>query len=206
MELSHFFYGSAKEQPHGDEIKLLQYALYSPMINRFVLTHSNKSTLQTLSVLFSGRYNLILCRLDRADNFHKNLIDNLVALSWTTNPLDINFTRFLDVSTEFNCTQLINDDFVHFDDQEYLMYSAELVELFTNDLQRFGREYIPVFEEILFNELPIPNYKLILKQKVYSIIYNTFSFNEAKEKIQHEFNNYEHKDIAKFNLSIDRLS
>jgi hypothetical protein len=83
-ECPYFFYGAAIDNPG----QYCQYGLYNPVLDCFVLVHSDLSMLRLLLKLFSSRYYLILCRLDLAQNFDKNLLDNSVCINWTVENSD----------------------------------------------------------------------------------------------------------------------
>lgn len=188
-----FFYGVADIKQHGDEHKPLQYALYNPIIDCFVLTSSDLETLHLVSLLFSSRYNLILCRLDQADNFRNNLIDNSICMNWTLSRSNsLNFTRF----PKFNkvahiVTHLENDTNnnllkLNFSkDLEYLWATVQWISRL-NTIINESSQHIPFIEDFLkqFLQLPIETKESKLKQEIYSTIYYDFEFSSARSKIE----------------------
>ena len=192
-----FFYGSADLPKYAEEYKLVQYGLYSPALDCFVITHNNKDILRRLSLLFSSRYNLILCRLDLADNFAINLIDNMVCLDWTLQTSDITkITRFPDYSElPYQVNHLINNTTRShlinnfYQDQQYLWAAVFCIELLEYHWHcQWNNAHLPFIEEQLnsFVELPygVPN-GITVKNQIYKIIYHEFDFIVAWEKIEY---------------------
>jgi hypothetical protein len=204
-ESKYFFFGAAKILSHGDEEKLLQYALYNPIIDRIVIVHYNYLTLKLISLLFSSRYQLILCRIDRSKNWTDTLITNDVIDQWTMDTLNILFTRFPSYSDKiFEPTELLNVTPISIEDREYILAAATWIE-FLNEVDRFGRSSVNYYEDVLYNLLPFKNPKKELVLKIYEIIYKEFNFAAAEEKINQLIETYEYENISKLNICIDRL-
>ena len=70
-------------RPHRRTIA--HWALYEPVYDRFLFTSDVQDLviLQEIRMLCSSRYNLILCDLSTAENFHWELVDNLCCENWT---------------------------------------------------------------------------------------------------------------------------
>lgn len=198
----YFTQGSAAEKMHGDDEKIVQYALYNSMIDRFVLTNTSVKLLQLVSVLFSGRYNLIICRLDRATNFNRNLIDNEVALNWTGNVDKMKFfTRFPDHHKIIEPKLLIQQDPVDFNDQEYLLAAACWLDLLLIDTHIFRQDFVYLYEDLLFEVLPFKHPKKILTNKILHIIYQEFDFITAEKQINELLISYNSLDLLKVNAN-----
>tara|TARA_R110000868_G_scaffold284499_2_gene544961 strand:+ start:772 stop:1407 length:636 start_codon:yes stop_codon:yes gene_type:complete len=195
----YFTTGSAHEVMHGDDKKLLQYALYNPIIDRFVLTNTSFKLLQLVSVLFSGRYQLTICRLDRAANFNRNLIDNISALNWSGNMDSIEFTRFPDYHKILEPNLLIEQDYIDFKDQEYLLAAACWVDLILVNSHIFDQDFMHLYEDLLSEILPFKHPKKILTNKILHTIYREFDFVTAEKQINELISSYGHLDLAEFN-------
>jgi hypothetical protein len=203
-QLPFFVYGAAHTHPSI----YTQYGLYNPVSNCFALVHNDLSLLSIISKLFSGRYTLILCKLDCADNFEINLIDNLVCLNWTiANVNDSSFTAFSSLDQPaYNVQKLVPTlrvlDTIDLlvQDQPYLHYALTWVDDLSPD-----KDYSVMFRgnnlaEII--DLPFdtpPNYRAQLRKEVYKIIYTTFNFDEATVKIEALRTKY---DFSNLNLRI----
>lgn len=209
---SYFFHGAAVDNPG----LYCQYGLYTPMLDCFVLTHSDPKILQLLSKLFSSRYYLTLCRLDLAQNFNKNLIDNSVCTNWTVGNTDqILFTKIQSfTSKEIVVSQLkekthsVPADDLLIQDLEYLFAAASWLNLLEH--QKYRTQLWPVvysaFEEILPDQcgLSEPHPYKELCDKIYKIIYTEFEFDQARTLIEKTFSEYSH-DISPVDLCIDRI-
>jgi hypothetical protein len=189
-----FFYGSADLPKYSEECKPVQYGLYSPALDCFVITHNNKDILRQLALLFSSRYNLILCRLDLADNFAMNLIDNMVCLDWTLQASKITkITRFPDYSElPYQVTYLINNTARShlmnnfYQDQQYLWAAVFWIGL-AEYHWRWHNTHLPFIEDQLnsFVELPYRVPGVTVKNQIYKIIYHEFDFVVARKKIEY---------------------
>lgn len=63
--------------------------LYQPMDHRFLLTLCNVQHAQDIALIISGRYPVFLVDLTSAENYSKNLIDNLCCVDWAIPPEQI---------------------------------------------------------------------------------------------------------------------
>lgn len=130
-------------------------------------------------------------------------------------------TRFPEFDTKpFRCNQLIELD--AFDTQEqiwkdrvYFWMAASYIALLTKDVVRLGLYHKFISEELPFYAskefLSIDRSGLIfdLRQKIYSVFYQYFYFEEAEKKAQTILENYIKNsygitDIKNLDLSIDR--
>lgn len=207
---SYFFHGAAVDNPG----LYRQYGLYNPMLDCFVLTHSDSTMLQLLSKLFSSRYYLTLCRLDLAQNFNKNLIDNSVCTNWTVGNTDqILFTKIqsftskeIVVSQLKEKTHLVSTEDLLIQDLEYLFAAAAWLNLLEH--QKYRKQLWPVVYSN-FEEIPLDQHGLSEQHpykefcdKIYKIIYTEFEFDRAQLLIEKTFSEYSY-DISSVDLCID---
>ena len=59
------------------------YGLYQPVLDRFLAITPYYNVAKTLVLTASSRYQLCVCRIDCAENFTYNIIDNESCESWT---------------------------------------------------------------------------------------------------------------------------
>ena len=198
----YFTYGSAHEILHGDDPKLIQYALYNSIIDRFVITSTSFALLQLISILFSSRYYFIICRLDRVANFDRNLIDNESALGWTAQKSrDLPFTAVMDHIRVVEPNLLEEKELIDFKDQEYLLAAACWLDLLILDTEIFKTDFIYQYEDLLSGILPFVHPKKVLTDKILYIIYQEFDFATAEKQINELINSYSHQDLSPFNKS-----
>lgn len=101
--------------------------LYQAVTDRFYLALDDLGIAQEIKKVMSSRYDLWICRIDQADNYQTNLIDNDCCMLWSLgNKQDIM------VSKPFPCTvtmiehlvpadELCEQDLTHvFDEQSYM--------------------------------------------------------------------------------------
>jgi len=60
-----------------------QYAIYQPILDRFLLTSGNLDKIFLVSDLLANRYHTLVVELNSAKNYHPNLIDNSCCENWT---------------------------------------------------------------------------------------------------------------------------
>jgi len=198
----YFTYGSAHEILHGDDPKLIQYALYNSIIDRFVITSTSFALLQLISILFSSRYYFIICRLDRVANFDRNLIDNESALGWTAQKSkDLPFTAVMDHIRVVEPNLLEEKELIGIKDQEYLLAAACWLDLLILDTEIFKTDFIYQYEDLLSGILPFAHPKKVLTDKILYIIYQEFDFATAEKQINELINSYSHQDLSPFNNS-----
>jgi hypothetical protein len=198
----YFTYGSAHEILHGDDPKLIQYALYNSIIDRFVITSTSFELLQLISILFSSRYYFIICRLDRVANFDRNLIDNESALGWTAQKSrDLPFAAGLRLLKPVEPNLLEEKELIDFKDQEYLLAAACWLDLLILDTEIFKTDFIYQYEDLLSGILPFAHPKKVLTDKILHIIYQEFDFATAEKQINELINSYSHQDLSPFNNS-----
>jgi hypothetical protein len=210
-ECPYFFYGAAIDNPG----QYCQYGLYNPVLDCFVLVHSDLSMLRLLLKLFSSRYYLILCRLDLAQNFDKNLLDNSVCINWTVENSDQflftkiqNFTsKEIEVAFLKEKTQKVSADDLLIQDRKYLFAAASWLNLLEH--QKYRTQLWPVpysdVEEIFPDQCVLSDrhpYKKFC-EKIYKIIYNVFEFDQAQDLITQTFSEYSY-EINPIDLCIDR--
>jgi len=191
-----FFYGTADPFPSGK-----QYSLYNIAVNRFLLVSPYYDVMETLSFLFSSRYQFKICRLDQADNYEPNLIDNTLCHHWSfdygsqPNPANMNTTSFIHKSRillDVNKLKEIGEPEHEkiFADMEYLRYAHNLIHKLKTqtDIKTVDSEfldYTPIIDGEFGRMIDLPmqtEYEKIEK-KVFSIIYRIFDLATAKEEI-----------------------
>lgn len=162
-------------------------------------------------MLFSSRYSLHVCRLDSAENFGKNLIDNESCFNWSPESTQgIGFTRFLSFDEHVHDIQKLrhHEDTPElellYQDREYLWAAAKYIRMFeTGSLDLRYKSWI---EEDLreFVDLPISAHPVAeLKNKIFSIIYHEFDFESAKQAIKEISKEFDYCDIENIDLRID---
>lgn len=81
--LQHFDFGAPDNQGQ-------HYALWEPVLNRFLLVLSDLQLCETIKFIASSRYKLFLIDLTTAENYTPTLIDNSCCGNWTfSNKIDI---------------------------------------------------------------------------------------------------------------------
>lgn len=75
--MSYFYYGA---QSHANQTL---YALYLPVVDRFVLTGTNLLQIEMISLLLSSRYLTWICEISSAENWVPGLVDNECCHNWT---------------------------------------------------------------------------------------------------------------------------
>ena len=218
--MSYFFYGSPYVKQQGNTE---QHALFNFVVGRFVVVHPDQHLLNTVKNLFSSRYQLILCSLHTAKNFHADIIDNSICYNWTmSNAHMMRATRFPEAdAVPFACDYLLELDNIDTQekiwmDREYFWYACTWIYAITNFVNpawnhdRFIDREMLVYADPGFVSCD-QSYNIdSLRQQVFSIIYQTFDFAEAEKKIRSVIEQHERYfdawkiDIKKINLSIDR--
>jgi hypothetical protein len=150
-------------------------------------------------VLFSGRYKLTVCRLDRVANFDRNLIDNETVLNWSGNMDTGEFIQFTNYHTILEPNLLIEQGHIDFKDQEYLLAAACWIDFLLVDTHIFKQDFVYLYEDLLSEILPFIHPKKILTDKILHIIYQEFDFVTAEKKINELISSYGHLDLAEFN-------
>jgi len=194
LNSEYFFYGSAVYNEAKNHY--IQYALYEPISDRFVLTSKSEEVLKLLAILFSSRLKLFVCELHYASNFNPNLIDNSCCLNWTIKDkekfiISASVNEFVDTSI-YTVKKLVEANNINsfeliLSNQEYLLASVHWVS--DSEKGDIFHNHIPFFQ----NELQLNSYvNLPLKlssssekmKKIFDIIYSEFNFDVAKEKIK----------------------
>ena len=67
------------------DTKIKHWALYEPACQRFLFASNDQDTshLQVIRMLCSSRYNLFLCDISTAKNYHATILDNTCCENWT---------------------------------------------------------------------------------------------------------------------------
>jgi hypothetical protein len=201
-ELPLFSYGSPQTRPK--ESDYCQYGLYNPVADCFVLVHDNLIALTVLSLLFSSRYVLIVCRLDMATNFNPTLVDNTVCLDWTmANASDSSFTKFPQFNVESYVVKELKNKSIELgstdllmQNQSYLMYALRCVEFLERNTDRFNKLELHQLVDIPFipSEINYPGTRL--RKAVYNTIYKTFDFVQAKDIIKQITSKYDNPEFS----------
>ncbi len=203
-----FFYGSSVARENVDISKHFQAGLYSPIIDRFVVLHSDEKILRKVALLWSSRLDLIFVRLDSAENFTPTLIDNLVCLDWTlktTVPFKI--SRFPTTRDDTIWAQTLVPVSVPLDPDDILLKNLEYIWASINWLNAYQDL---MFENGINRKIDFDTRELMdfpfsiknLEKNICQIIYSEFDFTRAKKQIDDLFQTYEFADIKKINLYI----
>lgn len=141
--------------------------------------------------LFSSRYNLRICCLDSAENFHAQMIDNEVCFHWSPDSAKgMGFTRFPspnDSSYRVNKLRYhdeICEQELLYQDREYLWAAVNWISFFEQScLDNYYKIWIE--EEMpVFVDFPLPGHPMSrLKKQIYSVIYREFDFTTAEKTI-----------------------
>jgi hypothetical protein len=197
-----FSYGSAVPTVS----KYIQYGLYNPISDCFVITSDNNNALTTVAKLFSSRYNLILCRLDLAENFESNLVDNSVCLQWTLeNASDSRFTVLpqfdappVEVKKLIPATTMLKPDDLLICDQLYLLFALDCVNKIENHKEYkelVGYNHSGLVDLVDLPFVPPVSQRMQLRKEIYNIIYKTFEFEQAKHAISTVLDKYDTKQL-----------
>lgn len=191
----YFTYGSADTNA-ASKSGWIQYALYEPITDRFVITSKHKEPLLMLSLLFSSRYQFSLVRLDTAKNFEINKVDNSCCYNWTFDKKDLIINGMIQEFTqtsEFDATYLIESDPIADDDlivrdQEYLLAAFQWVSRWeyredkTLSMDPFYMSELKLKE--FLGSLPFPESDSTgMMHKMYKIIFDEFDFSVAEKLI-----------------------
>jgi hypothetical protein len=73
------------------EYNNIQIGLWQPSLDQFLLVLCDVAMAEQLKLIASPRYDLFVCKLNSADNYFHNLVDNSCCENWTlSNKKDIN--------------------------------------------------------------------------------------------------------------------
>lgn len=196
-EPQYFFYGSVN---YGPDQLPVQYGLFNAVDDRFVLVSSESRVLQWLSFLFSNRYNLSVHRLTTAENWHANIIDNLVCTRWSISDHQLlYFTRantwnhIYDVTALVDCNHEIADGLLK-KDIPYIMAAHKWI---TNCLIRLDHLQIGHILSSGLIELAWEDPMITMIKDVFNIISHETDFAQAMHKMkQYEQNNFLPVDLC----------
>ena len=188
----YFFYGSAANY-NGH---LCQFGLYEPITDRFVLVTKIKEIAENIALLFSSRYNLLVCDLTSAENFNDKLLDNSCCYNWTIGNKDnlkINEKiSSLIIKDTFEVQHIVESDAISEDDlivadREYLLAAVRWISDVEERKILHGAD--PFFEsEIIMNNLIHLPIRLSSATKIFkevsNEIFTEYDFCKAKEKIE----------------------
>jgi hypothetical protein len=67
------------------DLRIKHWALYEPASRRFLFSSESQEIahLQEIRMLCSSRYNLFLCDISTAENYHSNILDNTCCDNWS---------------------------------------------------------------------------------------------------------------------------
>lgn len=209
----YFFYGSA-EPKTPDSSPYLQFGLYNPVADRFVIVDSDEDCLRKMVVLFANRYHLILCRLDMAKNFQPTLIDNEVALDWTIKDTrNLGRTRYLDfrehlyiVGELAQQTDPLPDQDLLAIDLPYFWAAAHWIK--TLKSVRYPTYHVDYVEDEIARGFDLPfvhDDDFDLTAQVYEVIHREFDFFQAQEKMHQLTRNYRYADLTKTDLCLGQI-
>lgn len=195
----YFFCGAADTDPLSNAP--IQYGLYEPVTDRFVLTSKFLQPLEDIAILFSGRYMFHICDLTTAVNFEMNLIDNECCYNWTLGSkrgLRINecVKEFAEKETYeaqnlVPATEIdINEPIVQ--DHEYLLAAFSWVSDGEHNLIPTRVQPFTVAENKFKNliDLPVNIVKSTqLLKDINNVIFTEFEFKTAEEKVNNIIKN-----------------
>lgn len=191
-----FIHGSANPE---------QYALLDLRTNTFAIVIGEFEVAQTLAVLFSSRYFLGLCRIDQADNFKDNLIDNEVCTHW--GPVEgrvvrpNQFPSYLREDTP--CVRQLEEKEQAKDNElfEYLMFALRMVTKFHEDRGEYGSGYFNSLDLVTANviRLPFNSPRVKLREQLFETIFLELDYQTACNKCLQLVTNY-NQYRGKFNF------
>jgi hypothetical protein len=164
------------------------YGLYSPISDCFYFVYHDYRVLQEARVLLSSKLDLHIVRLDTAENWAANLIDNECCenwswenkgdLSWPKENYPVPMMKFTDFHALHNAQQLVPAPHVTPDIDKYAFwimlcvhYCIVLTKLVRNRTYEFDRrlrDLIP-HGDLLSHDT---NQKYLLDQQIRSLLYN----------------------------------
>lgn len=208
MQSEWFFYGSAMPKPSLHAYN--QFALYSPVIDRFVMVFDDAELLRRISVCWSSRCQLILCELGGADNFEPDLIDNTCCLNWSMSDTQhLPWTRWPNFDrAPYQVQQLVYHS-CGIDPSDLLIQNlpylwASITWLWIEKNQLVPEHHIVPKHMMPCLDLPcgLPT-NADLAQDLARIIHSEMDFDVARDRVKQLFADYEHSDFTKVNLRIN---
>jgi len=168
------------------------YGLYEGMTETFFLVHHDREVLKEVALLFSSRYVLHICRLDVAENYEQNIIDNSVCGNWTiSNTKDVPITRLPVFDRLIHVKQLIELpgrelpwNYAH--DHTYLMAIAQWIDFGIRELKYLHQKQLEKYSCEYLDRLPgapFRNRFLDYIERIREVIYQEFDFGVAETKI-----------------------
>lgn len=104
--MSKYFDFGYKTQPNHPHL-----ALYQPTADCFFFTLDDLIQADEIKKIMSSRYSLFVCRVDTAENYNDNLIDNECCHDWTlSNKSDINIAKPYLFGKYVNVIELMQND------------------------------------------------------------------------------------------------
>lgn len=203
ISYKYFDHGTVNEKNSA-----VQYGLYQPVLDCFLLTTADLDIAKQLVMVASSRYDLQICNLSTAENYAENLIDNQCCHNWTlSNKNEIfhfkSYTKFNPIKIK---KLLETNGNVEWDLQEetqwLLMVTHWLVYIRVLHENSYEWDYIDSFMHKVFkDQIPgsINQQKIMdIESEILKILYLGIDFGtadtEIKELIQQdEFLNHWYK-------------
>ena len=189
----HFFIGAAADVS-GAGIE--QYGLYEIITDRFVLTSKYPEVLQTIAILFSSRFTLLVCKLDTASNFSEKLIDNLCCTNWTMQDTNITVNRAIDDYAQpaiYDVQELIaartptNPNELIIKDIDYLMITYHWLTCNEGHTRRMNSQLFVKTEFMVSGYLTLPmpvSRTTAVLQELYKLTYEEFNLVDSRKRIE----------------------
>jgi hypothetical protein len=164
------------------------YALYQPILDRFLIVSHDLNSIKTLSAILLTRYPTYICCVSSASNYEHNIVDNEVCDSWTfSNNADLNVEYFLSNQDVVQVKNLVpTSNTVSWDiikEKEWILFCQHWIEFF-NVLKIYIFQYYQI-DSILSDILPNDNliyYPHDVERQVLNILF----FGNDIEKTQLE--------------------
>jgi hypothetical protein len=175
------------------------YGLYSPISDCFYFVYHDYRVLQESRVLLSSKFDLHIVRLDTAENWAANLVDNECCENWTwANKEDLSWgkenypdpmMKFTDFHALHHAQQLVPSTHVTQEIEKYAQwimlcvhYYISLTKLVRNRTYEFDqrlKDLIPHGDSLSYDT----NQKYILDHQIRSLLYNGVDINLVDQAI-----------------------
>lgn len=189
------YYVNGQPTKQGDPV----YGLYSPISDCFYFVYHNYRILQEVRVLLSSKFDLHIVRLDTAENWTPNLVDNECCenwtwankqdLSWASDDYAVPMMKFTDFYALHTADNLVPAPGATPQIEEYAQwimlcvhYFIAINKLVRNRTYEFDlrlRDLIPHSDSLSHNT----NQKYLLDQQIRSLLYNSVDLNTVDQEI-----------------------
>lgn len=178
------------------------YGLYCPYNKRFVYLNTNRHVLAHTAFMFSSRFELWLCRIDCAENFEPNIIDNEVAQNWS---IDFDGNAAVGARSIFSARHTVEVPLLKYagkvevpiaalEDIEYVRYVINLFARIRANIEQpryddYSHEIDFVYSSTVHP--PFESTRANFFAKVFETVYLESNFAQAKNKIEALNNEYQ---------------